>query len=109
VFDTGKQLLKTDADISSLVAHYKKKNHGVSVGTSQFDDSNVLVVVAKYQTSSEKWSKNVGVGFSGQDFKGSDVKTKYQVHLRAGAERRMFQYVNDRTRINYHLGGRMSG
>lgn len=109
VFETGKHLLKTDADISSLVAHYKKKNHGISLGTSQFDNSNVLVVVAKYQTNTEKWSKNAGIGFSGQDFKGSDAKTKYQVHVRAGAERRMFRYVNARTQIDYHLGGRFMG
>lgn len=108
-FETGKHLLKTDADISSLVAHYKKKNYGVSVGTSQFDDSNVLVVVAKYQSSSDKWAKNIGVGFSGQDFRHSDTKTKYQVHMRAGLERRVFQYVNERTKLSYHVGGRMSG
>lgn len=108
-FDTGKNLLKTDLDISSLVAHLKKNNFGVSVASSQFDNSNVLVVVAKYQKSSDKWSKYLGVGVSGQDYKDDDLKTKYQVHFRAGVERKMFQYVNEKTRIDFSTGLRMQG
>ena len=107
-FQTGKKLLKTDADISSLMAHYKKKNFGVTVGSGNLSDSKVLVVVAKYETVSDKWKKYVGVGATGQDFS-SDLENKYQVHFRAGVERNMFRYVNAKTSVNFSTGLRLNG
>lgn len=108
-FETGKTLLKTDADISKIVAHLKKNNFGVSVGVSNFsDNSNVVIVVAKYENAGEKWRSYIGGGLSAQDF-ASDLDTKYQVHFRAGIERKMFSYVNPRTQVNFSTGARVSG
>lgn len=105
-FETGKNLLKTDADISSIVVHLKRNNFGVSVATASLSNSNVVVVVAKYENAGEKWRSYLGAGFSAQDFT-SDLATKYQVHLRAGIERRMFSYINARTDVNFSTGVRM--
>lgn len=108
-FETGKNLLKTDAEISKIVAHLKKNNFGVSVGVSNLsDNSNVVIVVAKYENASDKWRSYVGGGMSAQDFT-SDLDTKYQVHFRAGIERQMFSYVNPRTQVNFTSGARVSG
>lgn len=108
-FETGKNLLKTDADISKIVAHLKKNNFGVSVGVSSFtDNSNVVIVVAKYENAGEKWRSYIGAGLSAQDFS-SDLASKYQVHFRAGVERNMFSYVNPRTEVNFATGVRASG
>lgn len=108
-FQTGKTLLKTDADISSLMAHYKNKNFGVTVGTGKLSESNVMIVVAKYETSGDKWKSYLGVGATAQSFTQSDRPTKYQVHFRAGVERNMFRYVNESTEINLATGLRMNG
>lgn len=102
-FQTGKHLLKTDADISSLMAHYKKKNFGVTAGTGHLSDSNVFIVVAKYETSGEKWKSHIGLGATAQSFKNGDPM-KYQVHFRAGVERNIFRYVNSSTEINFATG-----
>lgn len=105
-FETGKNLLKTDADISSIVVHLKKNNFGVSLGTARLSNSNVVIVVAKYENAGEKWRSYLGAGLSAQDFT-SALDTKYQVHLRAGIERRMFSYINGRTDVNFATGARM--
>ena len=105
-FETGKNLLKTDADISSIVVHLKKNNFGLSVAAANLANSNVMIVVAKYENAGEKWRSHIGAGISAQDFT-SDLSTKYQVHLRAGIERRMFSYINARTDVNFSTGVRM--
>lgn len=107
-FQTGKKLLKTDADISSLMAHYKKNNFGVTIGTGALSDSNVVIVVAKYETSNDKWKSYVGLGATAQHFSQAQPM-KYQVHFRAGLERNMFRYVNSNTEINFATGARMNG
>lgn len=108
-FKTGKNLLKTDADISSLMTHFKKKNHEFTVGSGHLSDSNVLIVVAKYETASDKWNKHLGLGASVQDFKGSEQENKYQVHFRAGAERYFYRYMNEKTTIQASMGFRLNG
>jgi hypothetical protein len=105
-FQTGKHLLKTDADISSIYAHLKKNNFGVTVGTGKLSDSNVVIVVAKYETVSDKWKTNIGIGGTAQTFNGDEMKTKYQVHFRAGVERSLFRYINDNTALNFSTGAR---
>lgn len=108
-FQTGKHLLKTDADISAVYAHLKRNNFGVSVGTGRLSDSNVVVVVAKYENISDKWKTQIGVGGTAQDYLGQDMATKYQVHFRAGVERSLFRYINNSTAINFASGLRMNG
>lgn len=108
-FQTGKTLLKTDADISTLMAHLKKNNFGVTIGTGHLSDSNVLVVVAKYEHAGEKWRSYIGAGASAQDFSAADLESKYQVHFRAGVERNMFRYVNSKTDVRFATGLRLSG
>jgi hypothetical protein len=107
-FQTGKKLLKTDADISSLVSHYKKRNATVGMGVGHLSDSNVVIVIAKYETAGDKWKSYVGGGLSSQIYL-NDQNTKYQVHLRAGAERTMLRYVNNSTVVNVSSGVKING
>lgn len=106
---TGKHLLKTDADISAIYAHLKKNNFGVTVGTGHLSDSNVVIVVAKYENIGDKWKTHIGIGGTAQSFTGGTMDTKYQVHFRAGVERSLFRYINDSTAINFASGLRMNG
>lgn len=108
-FQTGKTLLKTDADISSLMSHFKKGNVGVTVGAGHLSNSNVVIVVAKYETSGDKWKSYLGVGATAQSFINSSDPVKYQVHFKAGVERNMFRYVNSSTEINFTTGLHMNG
>lgn len=107
-FQTGKHLLKTDADISSIYAHLKKNNFGVTVGTGKLSDSNVVIVVAKYENIGDKWKTHIGIGGSAQTYNGDEMKTKYQVHFKAGVERSLFRYINDNTAMNFSTGARMN-
>ncbi len=90
------------------MAHYKKKNFGVTAGTGHLSDSNVFIVVAKYETSGDKWKSHLGLGATAQSFENGDPM-RYQVHFRAGIERNMFRYVNSSTEINFASGLRASG
>lgn len=107
-FQTGKNLLKTDADITTIMAHLKKENFGVTVGAANLSDSQVVVVVAKYEYAGDKWKSYIGAGASAERFN-SDLDAKYQVHFRAGAERNMFRYINSSTEVSFASGVRLSG
>lgn len=102
-FKTGKKLLKTDTDISSVVARFKKDEMNYAIAEGQLNDSQVVLVVAKYETSSDKFKAYAGVGASAQKFH-SGQETKYQIHLRAGAERELFRYVNQNAELNVTSG-----
>jgi hypothetical protein len=107
-FQTGKTLLKTDADITSLVAHYKNKKLNLAAGNGKLSDSNVFIVVAKYENSSEKWKSYLGGGLTAQNYS-YDNPVKYQVHLRAGVERNIFRYLNNNTKVEMATGSRLNG
>jgi hypothetical protein len=117
VFQTGKPLLKTSADIQSVVTQFTRTQDfannqtGTStlgVGFGQLATSDVYVVVAKYEHTSENWQSYVGVGGSAQQFR-SQPDTKYQVHLRMGAKRNLLHYVNSRTEMNISSGLQAEG
>lgn len=105
-FQTGKNLLKTDADITTIMAHLKKENFGVSVGAANLSDSQVVVVVAKYEYQGDKWKSYIGAGASAERFN-TDLESKYQLHFRAGAERNMFRYINSSTEVSFASGVRL--
>jgi hypothetical protein len=107
-FETGKKLLKTDADITTIMAHLKKENFGISVGAGNLSDSEVVVVVAKYEYSSERWKSYLGLGASGQT-KLNDIERRYQIHFRAGTERTIFRYLHDHAELKFSTGVRLSG
>lgn len=67
-----------------------------------------MVVVAKYQTSNEKRQRYLGVGSTLQSFH-NDGKIKYQVHLRAGFDRKIFKYVHNQTDLKLTSGAYISG
>lgn len=102
-FQTGKKLLKTDADISSMILHLKNGDWNYAAGAGKLSDSNVVVVVAKYETNSDKVRKYVGVGGTAQKFENGQG-VKYQIHLKAGAERSLLHYVNESTDLKISTG-----
>lgn len=102
-FRTGKKLLKTDADVSSVIFHLKKGNFGVSLGSGRLSDSNVVIVVAQYKKSGDKLSGHVGVGTTAQKYD-NGLATKYQLHLKTGAEAKLFHYVNKNTDVKVSTG-----
>jgi hypothetical protein len=107
-FSTGKNLLKTDADISSLMAHLKKDHMTITAGSASLSDSKVLIVVAKYENISDKWRTYAGSGLSSQMFE-NQIETKYQFHLKAGAERNIVHFISPRSSLNVSTGFRLSG
>jgi hypothetical protein len=107
-FETGKNLLKTDTDISSLMGHLKKNKMTYSGGTANLSDSKVFIVVAKYENTSDKWKSYVGTGLSSQMFN-DQLEKKYQFHLKAGVERKIFHYIGPRSAVNLSSGLRASG
>jgi hypothetical protein len=107
-FQTGKKLLKTDADISSLILQYKKDHLNLAVGQGVLSDSNVFIVVAKYQTSADKWKAHIGVGGTLHHFDNGQ-QAKFQVHLKSGVERTLFKYVNAQTQVSFATGLQGSG
>lgn len=117
VFQTGKPLLKTSADIQSMVTQFTRTQNfennqsatsTLGVGHGQLATSDVYVVVAKYEHTSENWQSYVGVGGSAQEFR-SHPDTKYQVHLRMGAKRNLLHYVNSSTQLNISSGLQAEG
>lgn len=107
-FQTGKTLLKTDADISSIMSTLKKGNFGVTAGAAQLADSQVVIVVAKYENVSDRWRTYVGAGATAQDFSG-DMANKYQVHFRAGLSHEHLRFVNPRSDLRVSSGVRLGG
>jgi hypothetical protein len=105
-FLTGKRLLKTDADISTLMTHLKRENFGLTLGGGKLSDSEVVVVVAKYENAGDKWKNYLGAGASAQKFQSSN-ENKYQIHFRAGLERNNLHYINSRTEVNFSSGIRI--
>jgi hypothetical protein len=100
---TGKKLLKTDADISSVMAHTKY----VTAGVAKLRESEVVIVVAKYEHSGDRVRSYVGGGFTAQEFHAGDIPAKYQVHLRTGVEGSYIRYVNDKAEIDVSTGVRV--
>jgi hypothetical protein len=107
-FSTGKNLLKTDADISSLMAHLKKDHMTITAGSASLSDSKVLIVVAKYENISDKWKTYAGTGLSSQMFE-NQIETKYQFHLKTGVERNLVHFISPRSSLNVSSGLRLSG
>lgn len=107
-FSTGKNLLKTDTDVSTLMAHLKKEHMTVTAGSAQLSDSRVLIVVAKYEKNNDRWRSYFGGGLSSQIFS-ANMDTKYQFHLRSGIERNIIHYAAPRSSLNLASGVRFNG
>jgi hypothetical protein len=107
-FSTNRNLLKTDADITSLMAHLKKEHMTITSGTASLSDSKVIIVVAKYENISDKWRTYAGTGLSSQMFD-NQIETKYQVHLKSGVERSLVHFIGPRSSLNISSGLRLSG
>lgn len=107
-FQTGKNLLKTDTDISSLIGHLKKNHMTLSGGSATLSDSKVFIVVAKYENTSDKWKSYIGSGLTSQEFN-DQLEKRYQFHLKGGVERKMFHYIGPSTAVNLSSGLRVSG
>jgi hypothetical protein len=108
-FQTGKNLLKTDADIPTMIAQFKSKHVSFAAGTGELSDSKVVVVVAKYEDVSDTSSKYIGIGLTEQDFNTQIREAKYQVHITTGAETNVLRYVNENTNIKFTTGARAAG
>lgn len=102
-FKTGKKLLKTDADISSLIAHLKKGNFTTAAGIGNLSDSKVIVVVAKYETGGDKLKGYVGTGLTAQRYDNGQP-VKYQIHVKAGTEAKLLHYMNKSSEVNITSG-----
>lgn len=107
-FKTGKTLLKTDADISSMMAELKKGKFGITAGAGKLSDSNVLIVVAKFDDQKGALKTYAGAGASAR-ISNADLETKYQIHIKAGLEGRIISYVNPDASVKVSAGVRGSG
>lgn len=107
-FNTGKKLLKTDADISTVVTHLKRKNFGVGTAVADLSESKAVIVVAKYEKKGRNWKNYAGAGVSGEFFD-TDLASKYQIHIRAGIERSLFRYVHSNAELKFFAGTRLAG
>jgi hypothetical protein len=115
-FDTGKPILQTSADISSVISHFgfkranDERTHQVTgaIGVGDLARSKMYVVVAKYNSSTKRWKNYAGVGGSLVERNLVD-DPRYQIHLRSGSEFTHIKYVNPRVIFNLASGVQFEG
>ncbi|HXH73591.1 MAG TPA: hypothetical protein VNJ08_01400 [Bacteriovoracaceae bacterium] len=115
-FQTGKPLLKTNADISTFYTHFKvvkagdknKHEFTATAGAGDLANSKMYVVVAKYEYTTDRWRNYAGVGGSALSPDGARP-TKYQLHLRMGSEFGIIRYASPKLSVNFTSGLQAEG
>lgn len=114
-FQTGMPLLKTSADVNSVLGHFgfssegKLNKHAFTsgVGVGEIVGGKMYVAIAKYDYFTDNWHNYIGVGGSIVDREEQNLR--YQVHLRAGTERTFIKYASPHSTFRLSSGLQLEG
>ncbi len=116
-FQSDKPLLKTSNDISKVITQIKKiielnenkrRELSLTTGAAKLSDSEVVMVVAKYETFSRNGKFTIGTGSSSQRFDASG-KTYFNIHFKTEYDRTLFSYKSESVNLNFVSGIQASG